>query len=101
MSEKNQLNDQFKEIPEMQFDKITMDDLGEIEELNEEYQEVLPKLDNRPKLKKGEHYKETNYKTIKEIYLHTMKHFANNTLKGFLTKSQKVNIFQNNKLSEV
>ena len=77
MSEKNQLNDQFKEIPEMQFDKITMDDLGEIEELNEEYQEVLPKLDNRPKLKKGEHYKETNYKTIKEIYLHTMKHFAN------------------------
>lgn len=77
MSEKNQLNDQFKEIPEMKFNKITMDDLGEIEELNEEYQEELPKLDNRPKLKKGEHYKETNYKTIQEIYFHTMKHFAN------------------------
>lgn len=77
MSEKNQLNEQFKEIPEMKFNKITMDDLGEIEELNEEYQEELPKLDNRPKLKKGEHYKETNYKTIQEIYFHTMKHFAN------------------------
>ena len=80
MSEKNKLNEQFKEIPEMEFEKITMEDLGEIEELEElgeDYAEVLPKLDNRPKLKKGEHYKETNYKTIQEIYKHTMKHFAN------------------------
>lgn len=77
MSEKNELNEQFKEVPEMKFDKIKMDDLGEIEELNEDYKEELPNLDKRPKLKKGEHYKATNYKTIKEIYMHTMKHFAN------------------------
>ena len=77
MNKKNELNEKFKNIPEMKFEKITMDNIGEIEELNEDYQENLYKLDNRPKLKKGEHYKETHYQTIKEIYFHTMKHFAN------------------------
>ena len=77
MSEKNQLNEQFREIPDMKFETLKMEDIGEIEELNENFQDELPKIENRHKLKKGEHYNETKYKTIKEIYLHTMKHFAN------------------------
>ena len=72
----NDLN-KLKEKPDLKMDKIKMDNIEEIEELNVDYSEVEPQIVNKHKIKKGEHYPETHYATIKEIYLHSMKKFAN------------------------
>ena len=67
----------FKNMPNFKFNKLKMEDIGNLEELkNVDYAKVEPP---KPKMKKGEHYPETNYQTVKEIYLHSMEKYSKRT----------------------
>ena len=67
----------FKNMPNFKFNKLKMEDIGNLEELkNVDYAKVEPP---KPKMKKGEHYPETNYQTVKEIYLHSMEKYSKKT----------------------
>ena len=71
----NMLN-RFKKLPKFKFKKLKMENIENIEELkNIDYSKIE---NHKEKLKKGEHYQQTDYKTIKEIYLHSMEKFASN-----------------------
>ena len=72
----NKLNN-LKEEPDFKFDKIKMENLEDIEELKKDYSEIDVKAVKKEKLKKGEHYPETHYETVKEMYLNTLEKFAN------------------------
>ena len=73
----NMLDKLFKNMPSIKFNKLKMEDIENLEELkNVDYKKAEPP---KPKLKKGEHYPETNYQTIKEIYLNTIQRFPNRT----------------------
>lgn len=71
------LNKLFKNMPNFKFNKLKMEDIENLEELkNVDYTKIEPP---KPKMKKGEHYPETSYETIKEIYLHTMEKYPKRT----------------------
>lgn len=72
----NMLN-HYKKMPDLKLEKIKMEDIENIEELKIDYSKINTKKERKEKIKKGEHYPETHYETIKEIYLHTMKFFSN------------------------
>lgn len=75
MSE-NDLN-KLKEKPNLKMDKLKMDNIDEIEELNIDYSDLQLEKTRKIKLRKGEHYPETHFQTIKEIYINSMKNYAN------------------------
>lgn len=77
MSRENNWFKYFNKIPNLKFKKITLENIENIEELKSDYSKEAEKNEKKPKLKKGEHYQETNYKTIKEIYLHSMDKYSN------------------------
>lgn len=66
-----------KERPKFKFEKLKMDDLDHIEELKTEELNHQEKTEKREKPKKGEHYPETHYETIRDIYDYVMKNYAN------------------------
>ncbi|MBR3132862.1 MAG: AMP-binding protein [Clostridia bacterium] len=74
MGRDNKMLDYFKKLPKFKFKKIKMEDLDDIEELKEGYSSS--ETEKREKPKKGEHYPETHYETIKEVYLDSMKKFS-------------------------
>ena len=63
-------------IPNFKFPKFKMKNIENIEEVNVNYEE----LKNRRIEDKNQnrHYKQTNYKTIKEIFIEARKKFAEN-----------------------
>lgn len=73
----NPLN-RLKEKLNFKIGKIKMDNIDEIEELKVDYSKVDSQLEKKRRFKKGEHYPETHYNTIKEVYLHSMEKYANN-----------------------
>ena len=72
----NMLN-HFKKIPDFKFQKLKMENIDEIDELKVDYAKEKVREPKKEKVKKGEHYPETHYETIKEIYEHTMENFPN------------------------
>lgn len=72
----NWFNNIFKKLPDFKFKELKMDNIDNIEELKKDYTKEEQKPEKKEKLKKGEHYPETHYETIKEIYLHTMENYA-------------------------
>ena len=78
MKRNDNLFNYFKDLPKFKFKKIKMDDIENIEELKDDYSKKDIKEVKKEKPKKGEHYPETHYETIKEIYLRSMEKFADN-----------------------
>ncbi|MBQ9267841.1 MAG: AMP-binding protein [Clostridia bacterium] len=70
--------DRFKELPNLKFDRLKMEDLEHIEELKIDYSKENPKEGKHEKPKKGEHYPEYHFETIKDIYVHSMENFKDN-----------------------
>ena len=68
------LND-FK-IPKLKFKKIKMDNLSDLEEIKIDYENVKKPSEN----KRHQPYEATDYKTVKEIFIRSMKEYADETL---------------------
>ncbi len=73
----NPLN-RLKEKIILRIGKIKMDNIDDIEELKMDYSKIDSQPERKRKFKKGEHYPETHYNTIKEAYIHSMEKYANN-----------------------
>lgn len=78
MSKDIRMLNYFKKLPDFKFKKLKMENIEDIDELKIDYSKVKEKNAKKEKLKKGEHYPETHYETIKEIYLHSMEKFSDN-----------------------
>lgn len=65
-------------IPDFKFKKIEMNDIPEIDNVKVDYEKV--KEAEEKKNKKHKPYPATEYKTVKEIFIHSMKNYADNTL---------------------
>ena len=65
-------------IPDLKFKKIEMNDIPEIDNVNVDYEKV--KEATEKKNKKYQPYEATNYKTIKEIFIRSMKEYPNQPL---------------------
>ncbi|MBQ7668829.1 MAG: AMP-binding protein [Clostridia bacterium] len=65
----------FKKLPKIKFPKIKMDDLINMDDFKIDFLNLAQKEE---KIKGGEHYPETHYNTIKEVYLHSMGNFRDN-----------------------
>ena len=77
MEKNRNLLDIFKNMPSLKLNKLKMEDIEDIDELKDiDYTKIKSP---KEKLKKGEHYPETHYQTIKEVYLHTMEKFPQRT----------------------
>ena len=63
-----------KNLPEFKFKKIKLDNIGDINDIKEEYENKTKK----EKLKKGETYPRTSYQTIKEVYLRSIEKYSKN-----------------------
>lgn len=77
MSKDYKMLNHFKKLPKFKLPKLKMEELENIEELKMDYEKIAKNEEKKEKLKKGEHYPETHYETIKEIYLRSMDKFAN------------------------
>ena len=66
-------------LPDFKFKlpRLKMNDIEDVGELKVDIEKLKEKQEKQEKLKKGEHYKPTRYKTVKDIYLHSMETFAN------------------------
>ena len=65
-------------IPNFKFNKIKMNDIPDVENVKIDY-EKIKEAENK-KNKKHQPYPSTEYKTVKEIFIHSMENYANNTL---------------------
>jgi len=65
-------------IPDFKFKKIEMNDIPEIDNVNVDYEKV--KEATEKKNKKYQPYEATNYQTIKEIFIHSMKEYPDQPL---------------------
>lgn len=65
-------------IPNFKFNKIKMNDIPDVENVKIDYEKV--KEAENKKNKKHQPYPSTEYKTVKEIFIHSMENYANNTL---------------------
>ena len=65
-------------IPNFKFKKIKMNDIPDINNVDVDYEKVKEAAEK--KNKKHQPYKQTNYKTIKEIFIRSMKEYAKNPL---------------------
>ena len=65
-------------MPNIKFKKIKMDDIPDVENVKVDYEKV--KEAEEKKNKKHQPYPATEYKTVKEIFIHSMQHYADNTL---------------------
>ena len=72
---KNNLDKNFKNMPNMKLDELKMENIEELDELNNvDYSKVEYK---KPDFKNGKHYPESHYKTVKEMFLNTLKKYPN------------------------
>ena len=65
-------------MPNIKFPKLKMDNIDDIENVKVDYNKV--KEEQEKKNKKYTPYETTNYKTIKEVFVHSMENYAHNTL---------------------
>ena len=65
-------------IPDFKFKKIEMNDIPDVENVKVDYEKI--KEEQEKKNKKHQPYPATNYKTIKEIFIRSMKEYPNETL---------------------
>ena len=65
-------------IPDFKFPKIKMDNIPDIDKVNVDYEKV--KEATEKKNKKYQPYEASNYKTIKEIFIHSMKEYPEQPL---------------------
>lgn len=65
-------------IPNFKFKKIKMDNIEDLDEMKIDYEKVEKPKDN--KTKKYQPYEHTNYKTIKEIFIHSMENYTDQPL---------------------
>lgn len=65
-------------IPNFKFKKIEMNDIPDVENVKVDYEKV--KEAEEKKNKKRKPYPATDYKTVKEIFKHSMQNYADNTL---------------------
>lgn len=65
-------------MPNLKFKKIKMDNIEDIEEMKIDYDKVEKQRDS--KNKKYQPYEATEYKTIKEVFIHSMKEHSNQPL---------------------
>ena len=79
MSKDNSWLNYFKNIPDFKFKKIKMDNIENIEELKVDYSKVNIFEAMKEKIKKIEQYPETNYQTIKEVYVRAMELYKDKT----------------------
>ena len=79
MSKDNSWLNYFKNIPDFKFKKIKMDNIENIEELKVDYSKVNIFEAMKEKIKKIEQYPETNYQTIKEVYVRAMELYKDRT----------------------
>ena len=63
-------------IPNFKFKRIKMDNLNDIDEINIDYDKVKKSNEN----KKYQPYEPTDYKTVKDIFIHSMNEYPNETL---------------------
>ena len=61
-------------VPDFKFPKFKMKDISEIEEMNINYDEIEK---NKDKKKDKKEFVATNYNSIKEIFEHSIKTYAN------------------------
>lgn len=64
-------------IPNFKFPKFKMKEMSEIDEMNIDYEKLKNAQDNKNK-KELKNYEQTNYKTIKEVFLKSIKEYENN-----------------------
>lgn len=64
-------------IPNFKFPKFKMKEVSEIDEMNIDYEKLKNAQDNKNK-KELKNYEQTNYKTIKEVFLKSIKEYENN-----------------------
>lgn len=65
-------------IPNLKFNKIKMDNIEDLDEMKIDYEKVEKQKDS--KNKKYQPYEHTNYKTVKEIFIHSMENYPNQPL---------------------
>ena len=65
-------------IPNLKFKKIEMNNIPDVENVKVDYEKV--KEAEEKKRKKHEPYPATDYKTVKEIFIHSMENYSDNTL---------------------
>lgn len=65
-------------IPDFKFKKIEMNDIPNVEDVKVDYSKVMEAQEK--KNKKHQPYPATDYKTVKEIFIHSMKNYADETL---------------------
>ena len=65
-------------IPDFKFKKIKMNDIPDMDNVKVDYEKI--KEAEERKNKKHQPYEATNYKTIKEVFVRSMKEYADNTL---------------------
>ena len=58
------------------FPKLKMNDIEDVGELKVDIEKIKEKQEKQEKIKKGEHYKPTKYKTVKDIYKHSMEEYS-------------------------
>ena len=66
-------------LPNLKFPRIKMDHIEEIGNVNVDYEKVKAEAEKK-KNKKNTPYPATTYKTVKEIFMQSMKQYANNTV---------------------
>ena len=64
-------------IPNFKFPKLKMKNVENIDEVNVDYEEL--KKNNNEEKGKNKNYEQTNYKTIKEVFLRSQEKFADRT----------------------
>ena len=65
-------------IPNFKFNKIEMNNIPNVEDVKVDYTKV--KEAEEKKNKKHQPYPATEYKTVKEIFIHSMQNYADETL---------------------
>lgn len=65
-------------VPKFKFKKIKMENIPDLDNIKVDYEEV--KAAQERKNKKHEPYTATEYKTVKEIFIHSMENYANEPL---------------------
>ena len=65
-------------MPNIKFKKIEMNNIPDMENVKVDYEKV--KEAEEKKNKKHKPYPSTEYKTVKEIFIHSMQNYADNTL---------------------
>lgn len=65
-------------IPNFKFKKIEMNDIPEIDNMKVDYEKV--KEEQEKKGKKHQPYPATDYKTVKDIFIHSMQNYSNDVL---------------------